>query len=269
MAMYKYDGLLVHQTHDEDGIIEVIDNMGERALHFGSDARQSSMLIGEPDRLHSRYAKAMMAALLFHPHPEQILMIGLGGGTITKFLLHQFADCRIKVIEFRRSVLKVARSHFGLPFNDRLKVKIGCGAQHVLTESREQDDLYDFMVIDAYHHDGMAAEISNVLFFDNCHTLLKPDGLLVINLWKTDEAQFEEVSWNLQRSFEQRVVFLPVKNRGNIIAIAFGADKPRFALKSLIDQAQQLELVYQLEFPVYLQDIRRHNNHNLHRVFKS
>lgn len=266
--MQKYNGILVYQHHDEEGIIEVVDQSGERALHFGSDARQSSMLLGEPDRLHSRYAKAMMAALLFHPQPEQILMIGLGGGTITKFLLHQFAECRIKVIEFRRSVLKVARSHFGLPFNDRLKVKIGCGAQHVLMQSREYESLYDLMVIDAYHHDGMAAEISNALFFDNCHTLLKADGLLVINLWKTDAARFEEVCWNLQRSFDDRVVFLPVKNRGNVIAIAFGADKPRFAIKSLIDQAQQLELLYQLEFPVYLQDIRRHNHQNLHRVFK-
>ena len=267
--MYTHKGTLVYQTHDEDGLIEVIDYLGERALHFGSDARQSSMLIGEPDRLHSRYAKAMMAALLFHPQPEQILMIGLGGGTITKFLLHQFAACRIKVVEFRRSVLKVARSHFSLPLSDRLKVKIGCGAQHVLTQSREQAALYDFMVIDAYHHDGMAPEISNALFFDNCHTLLKPDGVLVINLWKTDEAQFEAVSWNLQRSFDERVVFLPVKNRGNIIAIALGADKPRFALKKLIEQAQYLESLYQLEFPVYLHEIRRHNNQNLHRVFKS
>ena len=266
--MQKYNGILVYQHHDEEGIIEVVDQSGERALHFGSDARQSSMLLAEPDRLHSRYAKAMMAALLFHPQPEQILMIGLGGGTITKFLLHQFDECRIKVIEFRRSVLKVARSHFGLPFNDRLKVKIGCGAQHVLTQSREHEALYDLMVIDAYHHDGMAPEISNALFFDNCHTLLKSDGLLVINLWKTDEARFEEVCWNLQRSFDERVVFLPVKNRGNVIAIALGADKPRFALKNLIDQAQQLELLYQLEFPVYLQDIRRHNHQHLHRVFK-
>lgn len=267
--MQKYKGTLVYEQHDEQGIIEVIDQLGERALHFGSDARQSSMLIGEPDRLHSRYAKAMMASLLFHSQPDQILMIGLGGGTITKFLLHQFADCRIKVIEFRKSVLKVARSHFGLPFNDRLKVKIGCGAQHVLTESREQEAVYDFMVIDAYHHDGMAPEISNALFFDNCHTLLKPDGVLVINLWKTDEAQFEEVSWNLQRSFAERVVFLPVKNRGNMIAIALGANKPRYALKALMEQAQQLELLYQLDFPVYLHDIRRHNHLNLHRVFKS
>ena len=267
--MYQYEGLLIYQHHDDEGIIEVVDNAGERVLHFGSPARQSSMLLAQPDRLHSRYAQAMMAALLFHPQPDQILMIGLGGGTITKFLLHQFAECRIKVIEYRSSVLKVARSHFGLPFDQRLKVKIGCGAQHVLTESRQQQARYDFMVIDAYHHDGMAPEISNALFFDNCHSLLQADGVLVINLWKTDDAQFEHVSWNLQRSFTERVVFLPVKNRGNVIAIAFGEAKPRFALKTLIEQALRLELHYQLDFPGFLQDIRRHNSQNLHRVFKS
>ncbi|WP_306305967.1 hypothetical protein [Methylomonas koyamae] len=43
--MYKYEGLVIHQSHDDEGVIEVVENNGERALHFGSPARQSSMLI--------------------------------------------------------------------------------------------------------------------------------------------------------------------------------------------------------------------------------
>ncbi len=266
--MHKYDGLVIHQVHDDEGIIEVVDGKGERALHFGSPARQSSMRLTEPDRLHSLYARAMMAALLFHEQPQQILMIGLGGGTIAKFLLRQFANCRIKAIEFRSSVLKVARSHFGLPFDSRLKVKIGCGAQHVLIESRERFDCYDLMLIDAYDHEGMAPEVSNALFFDNCHTLLHPEGLLVINLWATDKELFEQVAWNLKRSFDDRVLFLPVRNRGNVIGFAFGAQTPRYSLKQLLDKARQLELQYQLDFPGYLQDLKRHNPHWLAKIAK-
>lgn len=264
--MYKYDGLLIHQTHDDEGVIEIVDKEGVRALHFGSTARQSSMLLADPNQLHSLYARAMMAGLLFHNQPKDVLMIGLGGGTIAKFLLHQFAECKLMAIEFRASVLKVARSHFGLPFDPRLKIKIGCGAQHVAVASREQSECHDLILVDAYDELGMAPEVSSELFFDHCRSLLSKQGLLIINLWGTDKDLFQKVSWNMNRVFEQRLLFLPVRKRGNIIGFAFSEDKPKFNMAELIKLSKNLELQYQLEFPTFLQDFKRNNSHNLHRV---
>ena len=66
--MYKYQGLLIYESHDDEGIIEIVDTQGERALHFGSSARQSSMRLSEPNRLNSLYARAMMTSLLFSPN---------------------------------------------------------------------------------------------------------------------------------------------------------------------------------------------------------
>ncbi|OAI19471.1 spermine synthase [Methylomonas lenta] len=264
--MYKYDGLVVHQSHDDEGIIEIVDKEGVRALHFGSHSRQSTMLLSDPNRLHSLYARAMMALLLFNDAPKDVLMIGLGGGTIAKFMLHQFSDCRLKVVEFRSSVLKVARSHFALPFDPRLKIKIGCGAQHVLQQSRAHDGLYDLVMIDAYDHAGMAPEVSSELFFDNCRTLLTKNGLLVINLWGTDKALFKQVTWNLGRVFGGRMLFLPVRTRGNIIGFAFAEDFPKLSMKALSENAIRLEQQYQLEFPTFIQDIKRNNTSAINRV---
>ncbi|WNB74210.1 spermine/spermidine synthase domain-containing protein [Methylomonas koyamae] len=266
--MYKYEGLVIHQSHDDEGVIEVVENNGERALHFGSPARQSSMLIADPNRLHSFYARAMMALLLFNDNPRDVLMIGLGGGTIAKFMLHQFPDCRLKVVEFRSGVLKVARSHFGLPFNPRLKIKIGCGADHVRYQSRELSEIHDLIMVDAYDDSGMAPEVGSERFFDDCRNLLKKDGVLVINLWGTDKPMFQQVSWHLGRIFNWRMLYLPVRNRGNIIGFAFGENFPKPQFKSLIAKANDLERQYQLEFPVFLQDFKRNNPSILHRVLK-
>ena len=264
--MYKYDGLVIHQSHDDEGIIEVVEQNGERALHFGSPARQSSMLINDPNRLTSLYARAMMAALLFNDHPREVLLIGLGGGSLAKFLLNEFEDCRLKVVEFRSSVLKVARSHFALPFNPRMKIKIGCGAQHVLQQSRSQEELYDLIMIDAYDDAGMAPEVSSMNFFDNCRTLLAKDGLLVINLWGTDKPLYQQVSWNLGLVFRERLLFLPVRKRGNVIGFAFGEQFSKPGMKNLTEKAIQLEQQYQLEFSIFLQDIKRNNRGTLHQV---
>jgi len=265
--MYKYEGLVIHQSHDDEGIIEVVDNKGERALHFGSSARQSSMLLSDPNRLHSLYAKAMMGLLLFNEYPRNVLMIGLGGGSLAKFMLHQFPECRLKIVEYRSGVLKVARSHFALPFDPRMKIKIGCGAKHVGHESRTHEENYDLIVVDAYDHAGMAQEVSSLVFFDNCRTLLTKNGLLTINLWGTDKAKFQEVSWNLGRVFQWKQLYLPVRKRGNIIAFAFAEQFPHLNIKDLAEKAKFLELKYQLEFPTFLQDIRRYNANTIKKVF--
>ena len=267
--MYKYDGLLVHQTYDEEGSIEVIDNKGERALHFGSHSRQSTMRLDDPNHLLSRYARAMMGLLLFNDKPEDILMIGLGGGTITKYLLHQFSECKIKVIEYRSSVLKVARSHFELPRDPRLKIEIGCGGDYVSTQSKLTEEKHDLMVIDAFDHEGMALEVSSEQFFDGCRTLLRDDGLLAINLWGTNKELFEQVAWNMGRIFEWRILFLPVRKRGNIIGFAFRENAPKYSLKELRKKAKQLEQQYQIEFPTFIKDFKRNNTTVLDKVIKT
>lgn len=78
--MQKYNGLLVHQEIDEFGAIEIVETDGVRALHFGSDSRQSSMTINLPNELHSVYTRTMMSGLLFNETPRHVLMVGLGGG---------------------------------------------------------------------------------------------------------------------------------------------------------------------------------------------
>ncbi|MCK4841411.1 MAG: spermine synthase [Methylococcales bacterium] len=266
--MYKYDGVVVHQSHDDEGVIEVVEKKGIRSLHFGSHSRQSSMLLSDPNQLHSLYAQAVMGLLLFNDNPKDILMIGLGGGTLTKYLLHQLSDCKIKVIEYRNSVLKVARSHFELPLDPRLKVKISCGGEYVAVQRKLTEQKHDLIVVDAFDHEGMALEVSNENFFDGCRSLLKDDGLLVINLWGTNKDLFQSVAWNIGRVFEWKVLFLPVRKRGNVIGFAFRENAPKYTMKELREKAKQLEQQYQINFPSFVQDFKRNNSSVLDNVIK-
>jgi spermidine synthase len=126
--MYKYEGRLIHESHDDDGIIEVIERNGVRSLHFGSYPRQSSMLLADPDRLELDYVRAMTSWLLFKPTlDDDALIVGLGGGSLTRHLLQNFPECRLKAVEYRKSVVKIARSYFGLPLDSRLKIIVDDG----------------------------------------------------------------------------------------------------------------------------------------------
>ena len=268
--MYKYDGRVIYQSHDDDGILEIVEQEGIRSLHFGTFSRQSSMLLSDPDKLQLDYVRAMTSWLLFKPTlDDEVLIIGLGGGSLTKHLLHHFPECRLRVIEYRESVLKIARSHFGLPLDPRLKIIIDDGGKYVRLRTESQSEQYSLIFVDAFDHEGMAQSICNHAFFDACKALLKKDGMLVINLWGgVHNPLFQEVSRWLGETFGWKTLFLPVKGRGNIIGLAFNEDVPLHFMKDLRARAVILEQQYQIEFFSFLKDIAKHNSSVINNTIK-
>ncbi|NOS88856.1 MAG: spermine synthase [Methylococcaceae bacterium] len=269
--MYKYDGLLVHESFDDLGILEVIDCKGIRSLHFGTHPRQSSMRLNAPDVLELDYVRAMTSWLLFKPDlADDALLIGLGGGSLAKHLLHHFPDCRLTAVEYRQSVVKIARSLFGLPLDPRLKIRIDEGGHYLRQRAETDSGRYSLVFVDAYDHEAMASSIASAAFFDACKAVLKPSGMMVINLWGGDyNAQFQQITEWLLHIFNQQVLFLPIPDRSNVIGLAFNGYTPQQTLPELRSHALVLEQRLQIEFPRFLKDLKKHNPHTFNQVIKS
>jgi len=268
--MYKYDGLLVHQSHDDDGIIEVVELAGVRSLHFGSMSIQSAMRLDDPDQLALAYVQTMTCWMLFKEAlVDKALVVGLGGGSITKHLLQHFPDCHLTVVECRESVVRIARSHFALPLDRRIKVIIADGGPYVRKRADSHRERYSLVVLDAFDHDGLAESISNQAFFDACQAVLKKDGILVINLWGgTSNPVFQSAALWLGRAFDWKILFLPVVGRGNIIGLAFNSILPTVTLTRLANRALELEQKYHINFPGFLKDLKKHNASTLKKLIK-
>jgi spermidine synthase len=266
LDMYKYDGLVIYQHHDDEGVLEVVEENGIRSLHFGSSSRQSSLSLNDPERLQLPYTRAMTSWLLFKETVDDALIIGLGGGSLAKHLLCHFPGCRIRAVEYRAGVVKIARSHFGLLLDSRLKVIVDDGGSYVRHHAQTCCDQYGLILVDAFDSEGLAESIATIAFFDACKILLKPDGLLVINLWGTETKVFGSCLHWLEQAFNQKVLVLPVRNRGNMIAIALNQGIPRFDMKALKTRATELEQRYQIEFPKFLKDLNKHNSNSIRAV---
>jgi spermidine synthase len=225
------------------------------------------MLLADPDKLELGYVRAMTSWLLFKSAWREALVIGLGGGSLVKFLLHQFPDGHLRVVEYRESVVKIARSHFGLPLDPRLKILVGDGNAYVRQRIRTRQEQYCVLLVDAFDHDGMAESIANEAFFEGCQLLLNADGMLVINLWGgTQNPLFQQIALWMGRVFDWRVLFLPVRNRGNIVALAFNQSLPVVLWNELKTRAVRLEERYQIEFNVFLHDFCRHNGNTIKQI---
>ncbi|MDD5753601.1 MAG: spermine synthase [Methylococcales bacterium] len=250
---------MIYQTEDNEGRIEVSEENGIRSLHFGSFAQQSALSIKNPDQLHLAYAKSMMSWLLFEEiGNDDILLVGLGGGSLAKYLLQNFPDCRVEAVEYRAAVAEVAHDYFGLPRDKRLNVVIDDGARYVKERLNLQRELYSVIMLDAFDSQGMAEALCNPEFFAACKTMLKKDGILVVDLWNTTEQFTQLFSW-LGSLFEAKLLFLPVHGMVNVIGLFFHENTPIYSQKTLKKRAIQLEKTFRLPFKQFLKDLIAYN----------
>ena len=79
---------------------------------------QSAMRIKDPFALELEYTRGMLAFLLFQPDPRDIALIGLGGGSLAKYIHRHLPDSRLTALEINAEVVAAARSYFLLPQDD-------------------------------------------------------------------------------------------------------------------------------------------------------
>lgn len=250
-------GILVHATRDADGPIEVIDDAGTRSLYFGTRARQSSMRLADPLALPLAYTRNMLAALLFQPRPHRTLLIGLGGGSLARFLLGHFPGASVTCVESRPAVVELARRFFRLPVHDRLNVQVGDGARFLDTCPAAH---YDLILIDAFDGDGIHPSVCSPGFFSASRRALAPGGVASTNLWASPDPALKAVLANMAAGFDGQILRLPVAERANIVALASDRTYTRRDLQALRPRAHELEHRLQLDLPKQLRTLVHHNS---------
>ncbi|GAB7128520.1 polyamine aminopropyltransferase [Silvimonas sp. JCM 19000] len=244
--------------------VDVSDNFGIRKLHFGGDDTQSAMKVADPLELVLAYTRCAFGFLLLAEAPRDALLIGLGGGSIAKWIHAHMPQTRLTVVELHAQVVAVAHSMFFLPPDDeRLDVQVGDGSAWVYQMADASSDL---IIMDAYSAGGIAEPLATVDFFSACRDKLRADGVLAVNLWGSDK-RFGQYRDRLAQAFDSRVLLLPARQKGNIMAFCFkrGFNNPSWA--ALSERAIKLEAQYGLEFSEFVSDLARLNTHNDRKLF--
>lgn len=139
-------GKLIHSRRSEFHTIEVSQSNDLRMLRTDQRAVQSALSLNHPQQLNLPYMKAMMAGLLFQPPPKSVLMLGLGGGDLVRYLNHYLPETRINAVELDAAMVDVSREYFALPGSDEIKVCID-DALHFLGTGK---DCYEMILVDIY-----------------------------------------------------------------------------------------------------------------------
>lgn len=219
--------------------IDISEDAGTRYLHFGSEWVQGAMRIRRPWALELAYTQEMMAGLLLReaPWPRSALLIGLGAGSLAKFIWRYLPQTKITVVEINPQIPFAARQFFKLPEEDeRLTIHIGDGAEFVATRKHR----YDLILVDGFDHKARAGALDTLPFYANCRSRLSGEGLLAVNLFGRSRG-FKAGLGRIGDAFDGRCMAFPSTDAGNAIAFAAAGEPVVVSLAELRARAKALK----------------------------
>lgn len=227
------------ETGFMDFTIDIREQDGLRTMRFESSCVQGAMQVLQPWQLALEYTRAMMAALLLFEDglPQRVLLIGLGAGSMVKFLYRHCPQAHLTAVEIEPRVVAAAREHFGLPDDPvRLTIVVGDGAAFV----RESGETYDLILVDGFNQHAHPGELNTRLFYQACRERLRAQGVLAVNLIGLSH-RYTGGFVHIEAAFEGRAMLLPKCCSGNTIAIAAVDLGPTQILQKLKSEAGELE----------------------------
>lgn len=233
--------------------IHFSEAFGLRHLHVGGSAIQSAMRLDAPDDLALAYTRAMMGALLFQPEPRAVTLIGLGGGSLAKYIYRQLPRTRIVALEVDARVVAAAHRMFHLPLGKpRLRVIVRDGAEYIAAHPASADMIF----LDAFVNHRQAPSIRTAEFYRAARRALRPDGVLVVN-FMSDDPGLRAYLRRLAGAFRGRLAALRAIGEDNIIVFAFADDPGAITPDALAGRAIALQRRHGLEFRCFAQGMRR------------
>jgi spermidine synthase len=144
----------------------------------GWDYTESVTNLVDPDDLPLRYAQVMTIAAIYPETPKKILMLGLGGGSISTYLGRFMPEIAITTVEIDPGVITAAKSYFGLRESERMRYRAGDGRVFL----HRNTELYDLILLDAYRGGYVPFHLLTREFYTLVRQRLAPGGAAAFNV---------------------------------------------------------------------------------------
>lgn len=179
------------------------------------------------------YTRAMTAVLAYADRLDSLLMIGLGGGTTSRYIAGHVPTLTVTVAELDGAVVRMAKKHFLLTESPRYRVVERDGRVHLM---RNRKARYDIVMVDAFRGGYVPFHLLTREFYELLKQRLAPGGAAVFNV-HGDTKLFESTMRTLGEVFGE-VATVPAA--GAVITIVRnGAPLSQAAALARADERQK------------------------------
>jgi len=173
----------------------IVEEQGnQRCLKFNtksSKTNQSCIYKDAPKKLVFNYTKLVFSSLLMIDDPKSVLIIGLGGGTLSNTIHELYPNAVIDNVEIDPAVTKVARQYFDFIENDQISAVTQDGRIFIKRASLKKQK-YDWIILDAFNGDYIPEHLLTKEFFEETKSILSDNGIISANTFSISELYFHE-----------------------------------------------------------------------------
>lgn len=183
-----YNHIVIAESDDFRTMYFVVD--GTHYIESRLDRRR-------PQALDLDYTRTMMAGFLVRPQIRRLLMIGMGGGTLSNYLFHAIPGLEVDAVDIDAEVVRLARKHFEVPDDPRYRTHAADG--RLFVDQAPAAQRWDMIILDAFRGVFVPFHLKTREYYTSLLARLDPNGVVVANLhnatpmYPHDRVTFEAV----------------------------------------------------------------------------
>jgi len=231
----EYHRTFITKEHDT-----IFMKFRRRGVDYGQSARR----LDDPDAFVFNYARLFTSAPVYVPNPERILVIGLGGGTTSRYLARHIPDATIDAVEVDPGIVDCAKTFFGVKESERYRIHVMDGRVYL---RRARDTQYDLIFVDAFRAGYIPFHMLTREFYDLLRDRLTIKGAVLFNLHNGNELFLRSLR-TVDAVFDSFDVY--THGRTSVVVAYFGQERDWMALRRSARWAQK-----HYEFPENLLDV--------------
>lgn len=209
--VWAESGKILFSAPTEWGKVLVRQQQDIRTLVFAEDGKEteeSRMSILAPHRPILGYVRQMLAVTavwqaLNRQPPREVLVVGLGGASLSNALAHEYPAAKVTSIELEPAVVEAARGYFFYKESETV-VTVVDDARRFLETSKQR---YDLIYLDAFAGLEVPESLRTVEFARLLDDRLKPGGAVIANIHFIPEINSARYQRALLEVFPEALVF--------------------------------------------------------------
>ena len=214
-------------------------------MHFNIEnkaAMESARDLLSPESISMRFARLFTYSIAFPKKLDSVLVLGLGGGTVSTYLKKYLNKTSFDVVEIDEKVIGLSKKYFNVVEADNYKI-FNKDARLYLNQSQKK---YDLILQDTFRGSVTPFHLTTLEFFTKVRSSLTEDGCLAINIPRRseDDKIFASQLSTLKAVFSELLV---LKTGGNHICI--GCKSKNF-LDGKLDNANKLQEKFGFFHPI-------------------
>lgn len=188
-----------------------------------------------PGELQLENLRLMMAALLFIPPPDSILVLGTAAGSLLHFLRRHLPQASLTSVDIDAAMVERLLQSGLLPESGVEYVHADAAAWVPVCGRR-----YDLVLVDVFSGARSPGWLLDEAFTATLRATLSDRGAVAYNLLIPSDHDFERFSRCLRRTYADMILHLPAGELENRIVCAFRAARQAGDLQSRLQNAREM-----------------------------